>query len=130
MPAQPVARFWGLDRVLRHSALGASGGAAQPRRNHRTMTCVSDQGLGLIARSTAVAMMLCFGRAGVAPAIGSETPAADMPPAPISSQSGSNGEFDNNSALELGSGQIIKTDCSINWTSGDGKIYCFSTPEV
>ena len=25
---------------------------------------------------------------------------------------------------------MIKTDCSINWTDGDGKIYCFSTPEA
>jgi YHS domain-containing protein len=24
--------------------------------------------------------------------------------------------------------KLVKTDCSINWTSADGKLYCFSSP--
>ena len=26
-----------------------------------------------------------------------------------------------------GFGQVVKTDCSVNWTAPDGKVYCFST---
>jgi YHS domain-containing protein len=29
--------------------------------------------------------------------------------------------------MDLASGQLVKTDCSVNWTAPDGKIYCFST---
>ncbi len=36
------------------------------------------------------------------------------------------GEFDNFCAEGLASGQLVKTDCSINWTAPDGKIYCFA----
>jgi YHS domain-containing protein len=37
------------------------------------------------------------------------------------------GEFDNSCAEGLSEGQTVKTDCSVNWTAPDGKIYCFST---
>jgi len=37
------------------------------------------------------------------------------------------GEFDDQCAMGLASGQSIKTDCSVNWTDEDGHIYCFST---
>ena len=37
------------------------------------------------------------------------------------------GEFDDSCAMGLASGQVVKTDCSVNWTAPDGKVYCFST---
>ena len=39
------------------------------------------------------------------------------------------GEFDNSCAEGLAEGQTVKTDCSVNWTAPDGKVYCFSTEE-
>src|SRR5262249_32279861 len=36
------------------------------------------------------------------------------------------GEFDNSCTFGLTTGQVVKTDCSINWTAPDGKVYCFS----
>jgi hypothetical protein len=37
------------------------------------------------------------------------------------------GEFDDSCAMGLASGQVKKTDCSVNWTAPDGKIYCFGS---
>ena len=37
------------------------------------------------------------------------------------------GEFDESCAMGLASGQTVKTDCSVNWTDTDGKVYCFSS---
>jgi hypothetical protein len=37
------------------------------------------------------------------------------------------GEFDNSCAMGLAEGQTVKTDCSVNWTAPDGKVYCFSS---
>ena len=37
------------------------------------------------------------------------------------------GEFDDSCAMGLASGQKVKTDCSVNWTNADGKVYCFSS---
>jgi YHS domain-containing protein len=37
------------------------------------------------------------------------------------------GEFDDQCAMGLASGQTTKTDCSVNWTDEDGHIYCFSS---
>jgi YHS domain-containing protein len=37
------------------------------------------------------------------------------------------GEFNDQCAMGLASGQSIKTDCSVNWTDEDGHIYCFSS---
>jgi YHS domain-containing protein len=37
------------------------------------------------------------------------------------------GEFDDQCAMGLASGQTVKTDCSVNWTDQDGHIYCFSS---
>jgi hypothetical protein len=37
------------------------------------------------------------------------------------------GEFDDQCAMGLASGQNVKTDCSVNWTDTDGHIYCFSS---
>ena len=37
------------------------------------------------------------------------------------------GEFGDQCAMGLASGQTVKTDCSLNWTGEDGHIYCFSS---
>jgi len=36
-------------------------------------------------------------------------------------------EFDDQCAMGLASGQTVKTDCSVNWTDEEGRVYCFST---
>ena len=87
---------------------------------------VSGRGVASIARATAMAVALCLG-AALTPAI-----AADEPPAPSSAMTPTppatfKGEFDNSCAMGLASGQMVKTDCSVNWTAPDGKVYCFST---
>ena len=46
---------------------------------------------------------------------------------PPTNASPAKGGFDNSCAMGLASGQLVKTDCSVNWTAPDGKIYCFST---
>jgi YHS domain-containing protein len=59
--------------------------------------------------------------------------AADQPPTntpamtPAPAAAPPKGEFDNSCAMGLASGQVVKTDCSVNWTAPDGKVYCFST---
>ena len=37
------------------------------------------------------------------------------------------GEFDDSCTMGLAAGQTAKTDCSVNWTGEDGKVYCFSS---
>jgi len=37
------------------------------------------------------------------------------------------GEFNDQCAMGLASGQNVKTDCSVNWTDEDGHVYCFSS---
>jgi YHS domain-containing protein len=78
---------------------------------------VSGRGLASIARATAIAVALCF----AAPA------AAVDQPSPAATPAATHGEFDDLSAMDLASGQTVKTDCSVNWTAPDGKAYCFST---
>ena len=78
---------------------------------------MSGRGFASVARATAAALALCL--AASAPAT-----AGDQPP---TSASPAKGGFDNSSAMDLASGQLVKTDCSVNWTAPDGKIYCFST---
>jgi YHS domain-containing protein len=84
----------------------------------------SDRGLGLasIARATAMAAVLCF--SAVPPAAAADESSTSSPAALAPAK----GEFDNNSVMDLASGQTVKTDCSVN-TTIDGKTYCFSTPE-
>jgi YHS domain-containing protein len=87
---------------------------------------VFGRGVASVARATAMAVALCLSVALI-PAM-----AADEPPAPASAitptpAATSNSEFDNSCAMSLASGQIVKTDCSVNWTAPDGKVYCFST---
>jgi YHS domain-containing protein len=83
-----------------------------------------DRGFALVVRATAVAAALCFATA--APLM-----AADQPPAPVMTSTPAaapaKGEFDNSCVMGLASGQVVKTDCSINWIADDGKVYCFSS---
>ena len=78
---------------------------------------MSGRGFASVARATAAAAALCF-------AVSAPATAGDQPP---TNASPAKGEFDNSSAMDLASGQLVKTDCSVNWTAPDGKIYCFST---
>jgi YHS domain-containing protein len=86
---------------------------------------ISDRGFASVARSTAVATALCF--AAAAPLMAADQPPTNTPamtPAPVAAAP--KGEFDNSCAMGLASGQVVKTDCSVNWTAPDGKVYCFS----
>jgi hypothetical protein len=83
-----------------------------------------DRGFASVARAAAMAMALCLGFGLTSAVAGdqAQTPSPAMTPAP-------KGEFDNSCAMGLASGQVVKTDCSVNWTGPDGKVYCFSTAE-
>jgi YHS domain-containing protein len=39
------------------------------------------------------------------------------------------GEFDDQCTMGLATQKNMPTDCSINWTSDDGKTYCFGSEE-
>ena len=72
----------------------------------------------------AAVLAAAFSLAAAFPAFAAgDTPAASqaMTPAPVK------GEFDDQCAMGLASGQNVKTDCSVNWTDTDGHIYCFSS---
>ena len=78
-----------------------------------------------MTRAAAMAVALCL--SALAPALAADqppTPAPAMTPAPASAPKG---EFNDSCAMGLASGQVVKTDCSVNWTAPDGKVYCFST---
>ena len=84
-----------------------------------------DRGFASVARATAVVATLCF--AAAAPVMAADQPSTNtqaMTPAPTASPP--KGEFDNSCTYGLATGQVVKTDCSINWTAPDGKVYCFS----
>jgi hypothetical protein len=94
----------------------------------------SDRHLVSIALAAAIAVALCFGAAGAALAEDAAAPAAPnaasaMSPMPAAVPSPAKGEFDASCAMGLASGQVVKTDCSVNWTGEDGKVYCFSSEE-
>ncbi|MGA7544800.1 MAG: hypothetical protein WBW08_03080, partial [Methyloceanibacter sp.] len=64
--------------------------------------------------------------AGLAQAEDAAAPA--MSPIPSATPAPSaKGEFGDSCAMGLAEGQVVKTDCSVNWTAPDGKVYCFST---
>lgn len=65
--------------------------------------------LGSLPRSAALAVALCFGAVTLAHAADTD------------------GEFDDSCTMGLASGQMVKTDCSVNWTDEDGRVYCFSS---
>jgi YHS domain-containing protein len=87
---------------------------------------VSDRGFVSIACATAMAVALCLG-AALTPGMAADEPPAPAPAMTPTPAATSKGEFDNSCAMGLASGQIVKTDCSVNWTTPDGKVYCFST---
>ncbi len=88
------------------------------------------------ANLSAATALLLLGFALTIPAAAEDaSPAASPPPAPSSAPAmtpapaaaPAKGEFDNSCTMGLAEGQTVKTDCSVNWTAADGKVYCFST---
>jgi YHS domain-containing protein len=79
---------------------------------------------------SAVAAALLLGFVAMAP-VAAEDAATPATPAsraaPAATAVPTKGEFDNSCAMGLAEGQTVKTDCSVNWTDADGKVYCFST---
>ena len=66
-----------------------------------------------MTRAAAMAVALCL--SALAPAV-----AADQPPTPapaMSPPSAPKGEFNDSCTMGLASGQVVKTDCSVNWTT-------------
>ena len=82
-----------------------------------------------ILSAVAAALLLVIAVPAVAEdAATSAAPSASpATPAPSSSTAAVKGEFDNSCAMGLAEGQTVKTDCSVNWTAPDGKVYCFSS---
>ena len=70
---------------------------------------------GFSSIATVIAVALWFGAASSVVAEDLVTPASPK------------GEFGNECAMGLASGQEVKTDCSVSWSAPDGKVYCFST---
>ena len=86
---------------------------------------MSGRGFASVARATVAAAALCFAVSASVMAAEPTTNAPAMSPAPGATPA--KGEFDNSCTIGLASGQLVKTDCSVNWTAPDGKVYCFST---
>jgi YHS domain-containing protein len=86
---------------------------------------MSGRGIASVACATASAVALCFAVSASVMAAEPTTNAPAMMPAPAAAPP--KGEFDNSCAMGLASGQVVKTDCSVNWAAPDGKVYCFST---
>ena len=87
----------------------------------------SGRRLVFIARATAIAVAFCYVAVGSALAEDKATAMSPMPAATPAPAAAPKGEFDNSCTMGLASGQVVKTDCSVNWTAPDGKVYCFST---
>jgi hypothetical protein len=85
----------------------------------------SDRHFAGFVSAAAIAVALCFGVAGSALA---EDKAPAMSPMPAATNA-AKGEFDDKCAMGMAEGQTVKTDCSVNWTGPDGKVYCFSTED-
>ena len=76
---------------------------------------------------SAVAAALLLGFAASVPAAAEDAPSSPAPAATPAPSAPAKGEFDNSCAMGLAEGQTVKTDCSVNWTAPDGKVYCFSS---
>src|SRR6476620_4747315 len=72
-----------------------------------------NRGFSSITHATVIAVALWFGAASSVVAEDLVTPASPK------------GEFGNECATGLASGQEVKTDCSVSWSAPDGKVYCF-----
>jgi YHS domain-containing protein len=88
------------------------------------MRDVSDRGFASTARATAIVVALCFDTTAFAAAAAEPSTGG-----PVVTAATVKGEFDNNSTMDLASGQTVKTDCSLNWTDADGHVYCFSSED-
>ena len=115
-PSAPAleAATRGCEGISAPGALTSKSGASAPRvtRNLKPMMYdSSDRGLASMTRAAAMAVALCL--SALAPAL-----AADQPPtpAPAMPPSAPKGEFNDSCAMGLASGQVVKTDCSVNWT--------------
>jgi YHS domain-containing protein len=86
---------------------------------------MSGRGFASAAPAVVAAAALCFVVSASVMAAEPKTNAPAMTPAPVAAPT--NGEFANECAMSLASGQEVRTDCSVSWTAPDGKIYCFST---
>ena len=81
--------------------------------------------LASLARSAAIAAALSVG-------LTAEAQATDQTPAPANqamTPAPAKGEFNNFCTEGLASGQLAKTDCSVNWTNSDSRMYCFSSED-
>ena len=76
---------------------------------------------------SAVAAALLLGFAASVPAAAEDAQSSPAPAAAPAPSAPAKGEFDNSCAMGLAEGQTLKTDCSVNWTAPDGKVYCFSS---
>ena len=76
---------------------------------------------------SAVAAALLLGFAASIPAAAEDTQSSPAPAVTPAPSAPAKGEFDNSCAMGLAEGQTLKTDCSVNWTAPDGKVYCFSS---
>jgi YHS domain-containing protein len=85
--------------------------------------CNSRRHFAGFASAAVLAVAFCFGVAGSALA---EDKAPAMSPMPAAT-SAAKGEFDGQCAMGLAEGQTAKTDCAVNWTDTDGRVYCFSS---
>src|SRR6516165_5989432 len=99
------------------AVLESPGNARDGQGNQAMKYNISGRGFALAACATAAAAAFCF--AVSAPAMAGDQPLANASPA--------KGEFDNSCTMGLASGQEVETDCSVNWTAPDGKVYCLST---
>ncbi|HEU0016938.1 MAG TPA: hypothetical protein VFQ31_01055, partial [Methyloceanibacter sp.] len=83
-----------------------------------------------VLSAVAAALLLGFAAVPAAAEDAASSPApstTEATPAPSASPAPAKGEFDNSCAMGLADGQTVKTDCSVNWTAPDGKVYCFSS---
>src|SRR6516165_11854784 len=99
------------------AVLESPGNARDGQGNQAMKYNISGRGFALAACGTAAAAAFCF-------AVSAPATAGDQPPI---KSSPAKGEFSNECAMGLASGQEVKTDCLVNWTAPDGKVYCFST---
>ena len=76
---------------------------------------------------SAVAAALLLGFAASIPAAAADAQSSPAPAVTPAPSAPAKGEFDNSCAMGLAEGQTLKTDCSVNWTAPDGKVYCFSS---
>src|SRR5262245_59032445 len=100
-----------IRRPLRGSKIRA-GKPPMGQGNQTMKYDIFDRGFALVARATAVVATLCF--AAAAPVMAADQPPTNAPamtPAPAAPPKG---EFDNSCTFGLATGQVVKTDCSIN----------------